>query len=79
VTALDEMERLAELGRQGWHSVAFGTLYHDLERADQQWEHKRVVAFTHGRRELESDGWSRIGGMWFPWAYYSRPTGKPVQ
>lgn len=77
VTAFDEMERLEEAGRQGWHSVAFGTLYHDLVLDDQQWEHRRVSVFS-SRQALEADGWERIGSMWIPWAYYARPTGEPV-
>ncbi len=37
VTAFDEMKRLDEVGKHGWHSVGFGTLYHDLEHTDLQW------------------------------------------
>jgi len=80
VTALDEMDRLAEAGRQGWHSVGFGALHHDLERSEVQWEHLRVTAFGRGRhRELLAEGWERIGSMWFPWAYYARPTRRPAE
>jgi hypothetical protein len=80
VTAFDEMERLAEAGRRGWHSVGFGALYHDLERSEVQWEHLRVTAFQrHRHRELLAEGWQRIGSMWFPWAYYARPTRLPAE
>lgn len=77
VTAFDEMDRLDEAGKHGWHSVSFGTLYHDLEHSDQQWEHRRVSVFG-SRRALEDEGWQRIGAMWIPWAYYARPTGTPA-
>jgi hypothetical protein len=73
VNAFDEMERLNEAGRHGWHSVAFGTLYHDLAPSEQQWEHRRVSVFT-SRHALDVDGWQKVGTMWFPWAYYARPT-----
>jgi hypothetical protein len=77
VTSFDEMERLNEAGKHGWHSIGFGTLYHDLARTDEQWEHRRVSMFT-ARAELEADGWQKIGALWFPWAYYARPLGIPA-
>ncbi|WP_209559999.1 hypothetical protein [Frigoribacterium sp. PvP032] len=77
VTAFDEMERLDEVGKHGWHSVGFGTLYHDLVHTDRQWEHRRVSVFG-SRSALEAEGWQRIGTMWIPWAYYARPTDKPA-
>lgn len=79
LTAFNEMEALAAAGRHGWHSVGFGMLYHDLELTSEQWEHLRVPAFTRDTRELEAGGWRRIGGMWFPWAYYARPLGVPPE
>ncbi|WP_104087637.1 hypothetical protein [Cryobacterium sp. N19] len=79
LTAFDEMEELAAAGRTGWHSIAYGMYFHDLIQSDEQWEHLRVVAFASSRRALESEGWHRIGSMWFPWAYYARPTGKPIE
>lgn len=79
VTAFDEMEALAEAGRRGWHSIGYGMYFHSLVRADEQWEHLRVAAFGSSRNALEADGWHRIGAMWFPWAYYARPTGKPIE
>lgn len=78
VTSFDEMEALAEAGRNGWHSVGYGMYFHSLVRTDEQWEHLRVAALGATRRGLEAEGWQRIGAMWFPWAYYARPTGKPV-
>ncbi|QDP96509.1 hypothetical protein FOE78_11875 [Microlunatus elymi] len=74
VNAFDEISRLNEAGRFGWHSVAFGTLYHDLVCSDEQWEHRRVSVLAP-RNRLEAEGWQKIGTMWFPWAYYARPTG----
>jgi hypothetical protein len=78
LTAFDEMEVLAREGTFGWHSVDFGTLYHLVERSDVQWEHLRVSAASVHRKQLEREGWSRIGSMWFPWAYYARPTDRPA-
>lgn len=74
VTSFDEIARLNEAGRYGWHSVGFGTLFHDLVRTGEQWEHRRVGILS-SRQALDGDGWQKIGGMWFPWAYYARPTG----
>ncbi|HEV7949913.1 MAG TPA: hypothetical protein VGP24_09120 [Glaciihabitans sp.] len=79
VTAFDEMEELAAAGREGWHSVGFGPYYHDLALSAEQWEHLRVPAFGPTRRQLKEEGWQQIGTMWFPWAYFARPTGKPVE
>lgn len=79
VTAFDEMEALAEAGANGWHSIDYGMFFHDLIRSDEQWEHLRVAAFGPTRRSLETKGWQRIGTMWFPWAYYTRATGRPAK
>ena len=79
LTAFDEMDELAAAGRAGWHSIGYGMYFHDVIQSDEQWEHLRVVAFASSRRAMESEGWQRIGTMWFPWAYYARPTGKPVE
>lgn len=78
LTAFDEMEILNRAGRYGWHSVGFGTLFHTIQKDEQQWEHRRVVFFEPSRAALEAEGWKRIGSMWFPWAYYARPTGEPA-
>lgn len=78
VTAFDEMEALREAGRHGWHSVGFGAYFHDLARSNEQWEHLRVGAFGARYKNLQQAGWQRIGSMWFPWAYYKRPTGRPA-
>lgn len=79
LTAVDEIEVLNRAGRAGWHSVGFGALYHVVERSDRQWEHIRVLALGRQRRRLEQDGWQRIGSMWFPWTYYKRSLGLPVE
>jgi len=78
VTAFDEMEALAEAGRAGWHSIGYGMYFHDLVQSDEQWEHLRVTAFGSSRHRLEAEGWHRVGALWFPWAYYARPTGRPI-
>jgi hypothetical protein len=79
VTAFNEMEALAEAGRQGWHSVGFGMYFHDLVHSDEQWEYLRIGAFGAKHQELLQANWQRIGSMWFPWAYYKRATGKPAE
>jgi hypothetical protein len=78
LTAFDEMEALERAGREGWHSISFGMLYHLVEKTDEQWQHLRVLA-TSSRSSLEADGWRRIGRMWFPWAYYARNTGRKAE
>ena len=79
LTAFDEMDALDEAGRTGWHSISYGMYFHDVIQSNEQWEHRRVAAFGSSRHRLEDEGWHRIGAMWFPWAYYARPTGKPIE
>lgn len=78
LTAFTEMDILNRAGTYGWHSIGFGTLYHDVQKSDEQWEHRRIVAFDPARRVFEREGWQPIGTLWFPWAYLARPTGKPA-
>ncbi|POH66064.1 MULTISPECIES: hypothetical protein [Cryobacterium] len=79
LTAFNEMDVLNEAGRMGWHSIGYGMYFHDVVQANEQWEHQRVAAFGSSRHSLEGEGWHRIGTMWFPWAYYARSTGKPLE
>ena len=79
LTAFNEMNALAEAGRAGWHSIGYGMYFHDVIQSNEQWEHLRVAAFGSSRHRLEGDGWHRIGAIWFPWAYYARPTGEPIE
>lgn len=77
VTAFNEMDKLADAGARGWHSVSFGWLYHLLEESDQQWEHRREAFPLPGNREgLEAQGWVHIGTT-YPWQYLKRPLGTP--
>lgn len=78
LTAFNEMDQLNEWGRHGWHSVGFGPLFHDVEESPTQWEHKRAVIGSRKARELEAEGWDRIGTMWFPWVYLKRPLDLPA-
>lgn len=73
LTAFSEIEQLNLWGRHGWHSIGFGPLFHDVEKSPTQWEHTRAVVGNRRVRELEADGWERIGTMWFPWVYLKRP------
>jgi hypothetical protein len=65
------MDLLNEYGRQGWHSIGFGTLYHDMKKDSRPWEHRRVPFLSALRQP--KDGWQRIGTLWFPWSYQARP------
>ncbi|MET0821036.1 MAG: hypothetical protein ABWY58_08720 [Aeromicrobium sp.] len=78
LTAFNEMEQLELWGRHGWHSIGFGPLFHDVERSETQWEHKRAVVGSRRARDLEADGWDRIGSTWFPWVYFKRPLPLPA-
>ena len=84
LTAFSEIEKLNDWGRHGWHSVGFGPMFHDVEKTDMQWEHRRVVIGSGAVRECTVEGWERIGTMWFPWIYLKRPIdavaepGEPV-
>ncbi|MGJ9422070.1 hypothetical protein [Aeromicrobium sp. CF3.5] len=79
LTAMREMEELDEWGRHGWHSVRFGPMFHDVQRSSVQWEHRRNVIGSRAARELEQQGWQRIGTLWFPWVYFKRSTGRPAE
>lgn len=77
LTAFDEMQALAEAGRDGWELVDYGPLFHVVERSDHPWEHRRVPFAVGGRhRRMESEGWTQVGSGSFPWRYYKRPA-KP--
>jgi hypothetical protein len=78
VTAFTEMAALREAGRHGWHSIGFGPLFHTLARSPHQWEHTRVLVRGAKARQLEEQGWERIGDAWFPWAYYKRRLDEPA-
>lgn len=77
--ATNEMDVLNAMGRKGWHSVGYGPLFHDLEQTDLQWEHKRVFVGSRRIKNLETEGWERVGSMWFPWIYYKRSLGIPAE
>lgn len=79
LTAFNEMDVLEKVGAYGWHSVSYGPFFHLVERDAVQWEHRRVYAWTPGRSSLGQEGWQQVGGGWFPWAYYARPTSIPAQ
>ena len=73
LTAFNEMRVLERAGRYGWHAVAYGPLFFEVEESDQQWEHHRSYVGAGPLRP--GDGWQRIGTMWFPWVYWKRPLG----
>lgn len=79
LTAFNEMKQLEAWGRHGWHSVRFGPLFHEVENSPVQWEHARAVIGSPTAKELEADGWERIGSSWFPWVYFKRPLDLPAE
>ncbi|HEY3437952.1 MAG TPA: hypothetical protein VGK35_09710 [Actinotalea sp.] len=78
MSAFNEMQVLERAGRYGWHSVAYGPLFHIVMKSDVQWEHERVLTGGPRKRYLEAQGWEPFGTGWFPFAYYKRRTGKPA-
>ncbi|MEO6471302.1 MAG: hypothetical protein ABIR57_05460 [Aeromicrobium sp.] len=79
LTTNNEIEILNERGLHGWHSVGYGPLFHDLEKSDFQWQHCRAFVGSRKARNLEAEGWDRIGSMWFPWVYLKKPLGLPAE
>ena len=79
LTAFNEMEQLNAWGRHGWHSVGYGPLFHDVEKSAVQWEHARAVIGSRKARDLEAQGWERVGSLWFPWTYFKRPLDVPAE
>lgn len=79
LTAFDEMPVLEREGRRGWHVVGYGTLFHEVEASDHQWEHLRQPWSPAARRRLTAEGWTLIGGATFPWGYWKRPLDLPAE
>lgn len=78
-TAFNEMEMLKIEGEAGNHLVSFGPLYLEVEASQHRWEHMRVTSVFMGplRHQLEQSGWQYVG-TWFPFRYFKRPMGVPV-
>lgn len=79
LTVTNEMSILNEKGRHGWHSVGYGPLFHELEKSDIQWEHRRAFVGSRRAKNLEAQGWERIGHLWFPWVYLKKSLGIPAE
>lgn len=76
LSAFNEMAALEEAGRDGWHMVGYGPLFHEVEASGHPWEHCRITLPSPARhRRMESEGWIPVGAGWFPWRYYKRPVG----
>jgi len=73
LSAFNEMSVLARAGRYGWHSVAYGPLFHIVERDDRQWEHSRTTGSIPS-----GGGWMPVGSGWAWWTYWARPTDVPA-
>ena len=73
-TAFNEMEMLRVEGKAGYHLIGFGPLFLTVQESDQQWEHKRIIAFggsQHADHALRDDGWIHVGS-WMFFQYYKR-------
>lgn len=77
--ATNEMDAVNAMGRKGWHSVGYGPFFHDLEKTALQWEHRRVFVGSRKIKALETEGWERVGTMWFPWVYLEKSLGIPAE
>ncbi|REF00117.1 hypothetical protein [Thermomonospora umbrina] len=80
--AFNEMEALAAAGRQGWHVIDYGFLYHLVEASPRQWEHRRLWwPSRRRRRRMDEQGWRLISPSAFdsPWAYYKRRLEEPAE
>jgi len=78
LTAFNEIDTLNAWGRHGWHSVRFGPMFHDVVHTTTQWEHRRAVVGGRAAKSLQSQGWERVGTVWFPWVYFRRSLGTPA-
>ncbi|MCF3179283.1 hypothetical protein IPZ70_04870 [Streptomyces polychromogenes] len=77
LSAFNEMTALEEAGRDGWHLVGYGPLFHTVEASGRPWEHCRVTLPSAARqRRMQDEGWIPVGAGWFPWRYYKRPLGS---
>jgi hypothetical protein len=77
-TAVDEVQILAEMGRESWELIDFGVLYLEFRRPvdDKQatlWEYDRYTGLAHedARREKLAQGWEPAG-RWGPFLYFKR-------
>ncbi len=78
LTAFNEMRVLERIGRYGWHSIGYGAFHHVVRKSDKQWTHARIVGSTDTVAQLLSEGWQRIGSLWFPWTYLKRELDEPA-
>ena len=78
LTAFNEMRVLERIGRYGWHSIGYGAFHHVVRKSDKQWTHVRLVGSPDTVAKLLSEGWQRIGSLWFPWTYLKRELDEPA-
>jgi hypothetical protein len=79
LTAFTEMAVLEQVGRQGWHVVDYGPLFHVVEASDRQWEHRRSSWGPGQERRRAAEGWTLVKGTTFPWGYYKRCLDVPAE
>ncbi|MGA2185231.1 MAG: helix-turn-helix transcriptional regulator [Bryobacteraceae bacterium] len=84
-TALDEVDILARMGREGWEMVGFGPGYLRFRRPEDEhlrepWEYHRISGVLHApiRTQLEADGWVYCGSWLGVFQYFKRPLGLDV-
>jgi hypothetical protein len=75
LTAFNEMAVLEREGRDGWHVVDYGPLFHVVESSDGVWQHRRAGWAPGVVRRMSADGWTLVRDVTFPWGYYKRQVG----
>ncbi len=86
-TALDEVDVLARMGREGWEMIGFGPGYLRFRRPEDEhlrepWEYHRVAGLllSPARAPLEADGWVYCGSWMGIFHYFKRlGSGGPSQ
>ena len=78
-TALDEMDVLHRMGREGWEMIGFGPGYLRFRRPEDEqlreaWEYHRISSILPGatRSQYEADGWAYCGSWMGVFHYFKR-------
>jgi len=79
-TALDEVDVLGRMGREGWEMIGFGPGYLRFRRPEDEqlrgaWEYHRVsgVLLSPARTKFEVEGWVYCGSWMGIFHYFKRP------
>jgi DNA-binding XRE family transcriptional regulator len=78
-TALDEVEVLDQMGRDGWELIGFGPMVLRFRRPEdpnlrEPWVYRRITELlgSGGRAQLEQDGWTYCGSWMGTFHYFKR-------